>query len=68
MKLAGFLVCVVLIGLGFHFFRLCSNRFMMLRHAKSYTPYWWGIGGIVSLLMITLAVFAGLFLILSRLR
>jgi hypothetical protein len=65
MKFLGGILVLLLIGLGFHFFRICSDRFMLLRHAKSFTPYWWGIGGILSLMLITLAVFAGIFLLLG---
>jgi len=65
MKFLGGILVLLLIGLGFYFFRICSDRFMLLRHAKSFTPYWWGIGGILSLMLITLAVFAGIFLLLG---
>ena len=68
MKLAEFLVCVALIGLGLHLLRYCSNRFMLLRHAKSLTPYTYAIGGILSLGLITLAVAGAVLLFLSAIR
>lgn len=68
MKLLGGILVLFLVGLGFHFFRICSDRFMLLRHAKSFTPYWWGIGGILSLLLMTLGVFVGLFVLLGPFR
>jgi hypothetical protein len=51
----GILLCLGLIGLGLHFLRFCSERFILLRRAKSATPYLYGIGGILSLLLMTLA-------------
>jgi hypothetical protein len=51
----GILLCLGLIGAGFHFLRFCSERFMLLRRARSATPYLYGIGGILSLLLMTLA-------------
>ena len=68
MKLAGFLVCVVLIGVGIHLLRVCSNRFMLLRHLKSSTPYVYAIGGILSLVLVTLAVVGAGLLFLSVVR
>ena len=68
MKLAGFLVCVSLIGLGIYLLKLCSNRFMLLRHAESLTPYRYAIGGILSLVLITLAVAGAALLFLSAIR
>ena len=68
MKLAGFLMCVSLIGLGIHLLRRCSNRFMLLRHAKSFTPYLYAIGGIFSLVLITLAFAGALLVFVSSLR
>lgn len=68
MKLGGFLMCVAFIGVGIHLLRVCSNRFMLLRHLKSFTPYWYAIGGILSLMLITLAVFGAVLLFLASLR
>jgi hypothetical protein len=51
----GILLCLSLIGVGVYYLRFCSERFMMLRRAKSATPYLYGIGGILSLLLMTLA-------------
>ena len=68
MKLAGFLVCVSLIGLGIYLLRYCSNQFMLLRHAESFTPYKYAIGGILSLVLITLAVVGAVLLFLSAIR
>ncbi|HYL62524.1 MAG TPA: hypothetical protein VE077_07870 [Candidatus Methylomirabilis sp.] len=68
MKLAGFLVCVSLIGLGIYLLRYCSNQFMLLRHAKSFTPYSYAIGGILSLVLITLAVAGAVLLFLNAIR
>jgi hypothetical protein len=51
----GIVLCLGLIGVGVYFLRFCSERFMMLRRAKSATPYLYGIGGILSLLLMTLA-------------
>jgi len=56
-----FLVCAI--GGGIYMLRFCSGRFMMLRRSKSFTPYLYGIGGILSLMLITLALF-GAFVIL----
>jgi len=66
MPLAEIIVVLLLVGLGFHCFRICSDRFMLLRHAKSFTPYWWGIGGILSLVLITVAMIGALLLWLGR--
>jgi hypothetical protein len=54
----GILLCLGLIGVGVYLLRFCSERFMMLRRAKSATPYLYGIGGIFSLLLMTLATIA----------
>jgi len=48
--------------------RFCSNRFMMLRRSKSFTPYLYGIGGILSLMLITLAFFAILLVFMGPLH
>lgn len=58
MKLQGIIVFLLGAGCGMYGLRFCSNRFMMLRRAKSFTPYLYGIGGILSLMLITLAFFA----------
>jgi hypothetical protein len=55
MMIAGIFFCLFLIGGGIYSLRFCSERFMMLRRAKSATPYLYGIGGILSLLLMTLA-------------
>jgi hypothetical protein len=57
MRVLLLLVSVPSFGLGVYLLRLCSNRFMLLRHAKSPTPYLYGLGGILSLLLMTAAVF-----------
>lgn len=64
MTLSGGILVLLLIGLGLRGLQVCSNRFMMLRRAKSFTPYWWGIGGILSLMLITFAVLAAALMIL----
>jgi hypothetical protein len=56
-----FLLCVI--GGGIYLLQFCSGRFMLLRRSKSFTPYLYGIGGILSLMLVTLALF-GAFLIL----
>jgi hypothetical protein len=61
MTLSGVILVLLLIGIGLYFLRVCSNRFMMLRRAKSFTPYLWAIGGILSLMLITLVIFVALF-------
>jgi len=53
--IAGILVCVTLIAVGIQLTRFCSERFMLLRRAKSATPYLYGIGGILAMLLVTLA-------------
>jgi hypothetical protein len=63
----GIVLCAGLIGVGVYLLRFCSERFMMLRRAKSATPYLYGIGGILSLLLMTLAAI-GLVLCLMGLR
>jgi hypothetical protein len=68
MNLAGGILVLALVGIGFHFLRVCSDRFMMLRRAKSFTPYWWGIGGMLSMLLITLALIGAVFLIIHPLH
>lgn len=63
--IAGILVCLVAIGGGIQIVRFCSERFMLLRRAKSATPYLYGIGGILALLLVTLATLAVIFLLLA---
>jgi hypothetical protein len=65
MTLSGAILALLLIGLGFYFLRICSARFIMLRRAKLTTQYLWGIGGILSMMLITLAAFVALFLMLG---
>ena len=47
--------CLILIVVGLYLTRFCSERFMLLRRAKSATPYLYGIGGILAMLLVTLA-------------
>ncbi len=68
MKPFGFLLCLLLIGLGVRMLQFCSGRFMMLRRSKSFTPYLYGIGGILSLVLMTLAAFGALLVILGQLH
>lgn len=53
--IAGAFVCLLAIGGGIQLMRFCSERFMLLRRARSATPYLYGIGGILSMLLVTLA-------------
>jgi hypothetical protein len=68
MKLQGIILFLLVAGLGMYSLRFCSNRFMMLRRSKSFTPYLYGIGGILSLMLITLAFFAMLLVFLGPLH
>ena len=68
MRLSGIILCLLLIGLGIYFLRICSSRFMLLRRSKSFTPYLYAIGGIFSLLLITLAVLGALLTVLGPLH
>jgi uncharacterized membrane protein YhfC len=68
MKLEGIILFLLVAGLGMYSLRFCSGRFMMLRHSKSFTPYLYGIGGILSLMLITLAFFAMLLVFLGPLH
>ena len=68
MKLQGIIVFLLVAGLGLYSLRFCSRRFMMLRRAKSFTPYLYGIGGILSLMLITVAFFAMLLGFLAPVR
>lgn len=61
----GVLLCLALIGLGAYLLRFFSQRFMMLRRAKSATPYLYGIGGIFSLMLMTLAAIGLVLLVLG---
>jgi hypothetical protein len=64
MTLLGAILVLLLVGIGFHFLQICSARFIMLRRARLMTQYLWGIGGILSLMLITLATFVAVLLIL----
>jgi hypothetical protein len=68
MKLAGLFVFLLVAGFGMYGLRFFSGRFMMLRRAKSFTPYLYGLGGIFSLLLITLAFFALLLAFIGPVR
>src|SRR5580704_13159026 len=68
MKFLGFILFLLVAGLGLYSLRFCTSRFMMLRRSKSATPYLYGIGGILSMLLITLAFFAMLLVLLSPLH
>jgi hypothetical protein len=68
MQILGLIPLVLLIGLGIYLLRFCSSRFMMLRRSKSFTPYLYGIGGILSLMLITLALFGAVMLFIAPLR
>jgi hypothetical protein len=68
MKILGLIPLVLLIGLGICLLKFCSGRFMMLRRSKSLTPYLYGIGGILSLMLITLALFGAVLLVIGPLR
>lgn len=68
MKILGLIPSVLLTGLGIYLLRFCSGRFMMLRRSKSFTPYLYGIGGILSLMLITLALFGAVLLFIVPLR
>jgi hypothetical protein len=61
-----FLLCVI--GGGIYLLRFCSGRFMMLRRSKSLTPYLYGIGGILSLMLITAALFGAFLILMGPLR
>jgi hypothetical protein len=58
IKVQGVILFLLVAGLGLYSLRFCSSRFMMLRRSKSFTPYLYGIGGILSLMLITLAFVA----------
>jgi hypothetical protein len=68
LKVQGVILFLLVAGLGLYSLRFCSSRFMMLRRAKSFTPYLYGIGGILSLALITLAFFGMLMLFLGPLH
>jgi hypothetical protein len=68
MKVQGIILFLLVAGLGMYSLRFCSNRFMMLRRSKSFTPYLYGIGGILSLMLITLAFFAMLLVFMGPLH
>jgi hypothetical protein len=58
LKVQGVILFLLVAGLGVYSLRFCSARFMMLRRSKTFTPYLYGIGGILSLALITLAFVA----------
>lgn len=68
MKILGLIPLLLLIGLGVYLLRFCSGRFMMLRRSKSFTPYLYGIGGILSLMLITAALFGAFVLLIGPLH
>lgn len=68
MKISGVVLFLLLIGAGIYLLRFCSGRFMLLRRSKSITPYLYGIGGILSLMLITLAAFGALMVLFGPLR
>ena len=68
LKVQGVILFLLVAGLGMYSLRFCSGRFMMLRRSKSFTPYLYGIGGILSLMLITLAFFAMLLVFLGPLH
>ena len=68
MRLLGAIFCLLLIGLGIYLLRMCSSRFMLLRRSRSLTPYLYAMGGILSLVLITLAVLGALLTVLGRLH
>jgi hypothetical protein len=68
MKIPGLIVFLLVAGFGMYGLRFFSSRFMMLRRAKSFTPYLYGLGGILSLLLITAAFFAMLLAFMAPLR
>ena len=68
LKVQGVILFLLVAGLGLYSLRFCSSRFMMLRRSKSFTPYLYGIGGILSLMLITLAFFGMLMLFLGPLH
>lgn len=68
MKIPSLIVLVLLTGLGIYALRFCSERFMMLRRSKSMTPYLYGVGGILSLALITLAVLGAVLVLIGPLH
>jgi len=68
MKMSGVILFLLMAGLGIYVLRFCSGRFMMLRRSKSFTPYLYGIGGILSLMLITLALFGALLVLIGPLH
>jgi hypothetical protein len=68
LKVQGVILFLLVAGLGIYSLRFCSSRFMMLRRSKSFTPYLYGIGGILSLMLITLAFFGMLMVFLGPLH
>ncbi|MGC1418021.1 MAG: hypothetical protein WA817_22215 [Candidatus Acidiferrum sp.] len=68
MKIPELVLLLCVIAGGIYLLRFCSGRFMMLRRSKSLTPYLYGIGGILSLMLITLALFGAVMLFIAPLR
>jgi uncharacterized membrane protein YhfC len=68
LKVQGVILFLLVAGLGMYSLRFCSGRFMMLRRSKSATPYLYGIGGILSMMLITLAFIAMLLVLLGPLH
>jgi hypothetical protein len=68
MKISEVALSLVLIGFGIYLLRFCSGRFMMLRRSRSFTPYLYGIGGIFSLMLITLGAIGALLVLFGPLH
>jgi hypothetical protein len=68
MKISEVALSLVLIGFGIYLLRFCSGRFMMLRRSRSITPYLYGIGGIFSLMLITLGAIGALLVLFGPLH
>ena len=68
MKISEVALSLVLIGFGISLLRFCSGRFMMLRRSRSFTPYLYGIGGILSLMLITLGAIGALLVLFGPLH
>jgi uncharacterized membrane protein YidH (DUF202 family) len=65
MKISEVALSLLLIGFGIYLLRFCSGRFMMLRRSRSFTPYLYGIGGILSLMLITFAAIVAFLVLLG---
>ena len=68
MKISEVAFSLVLVALGIYLLRFCSGRFMMLRRSRSFTPYLYGIGGILSLMLITLGAIGALLVLFGPLH